>query len=201
MASVMLAPTVALAGGGFHGGAMRGGAVSRMNASSSGSSFVFTPAFAGSLVFTPAFSRSFAFTPTFPRTFFPRRFFNSGVPIVYAPAPAFNPFYDVPPAYYDTPPVAYAAPPSSPVVAVPPPPPPPEREAVQYADGRYELRGDGIATPYRWVWIPNAPPPPSSGRDSRLYGWVDEQGGLHVTDRWETVPEEHRAQAKRNQSS
>jgi hypothetical protein len=39
---------------------------------------------------------------------------------------------------------------------------------VQYANGRYELHGDGIYTPYQWVWIPNAPllppmPPPPPG--------------------------------------
>ena len=31
---------------------------------------------------------------------------------------------------------------------------------VQYADGRYELRGDGVTTAYQWVWIPNPSPPP-----------------------------------------
>lgn len=35
-----------------------------------------------------------------------------------------------------------------------------ERNVVRYAHGRYVLRGDGVATPYQWVWIPNAPPPP-----------------------------------------
>jgi hypothetical protein len=34
-----------------------------------------------------------------------------------------------------------------------------------------------------------------------LYGWTDEQGALHITDRLEKVPERHRAQAKRNASS
>ncbi|PYM89799.1 MAG: hypothetical protein DME04_25165 [Candidatus Rokuibacteriota bacterium] len=31
---------------------------------------------------------------------------------------------------------------------------------VEYPHGRYELRGDGIKTPYQWVWIPKPPPPP-----------------------------------------
>ena len=31
---------------------------------------------------------------------------------------------------------------------------------VEYPHGRYVLRGDGINVAYRWVWIPNAPPPP-----------------------------------------
>jgi hypothetical protein len=32
--------------------------------------------------------------------------------------------------------------------------------AVVYPTGRYELRGDGVTTPYHWVWIPTPPPPP-----------------------------------------
>jgi hypothetical protein len=52
------------------------------------------------------------------------------------------------------------------------------------------------------VWIPNPPPPPRSERDDRrLFGWIDEQGEMHVTDRWNAVPERYRAQAKRNESS
>ena len=36
---------------------------------------------------------------------------------------------------------------------------------VNYPSGRYELYGDGMSTPYYWVWIPAgvtlpAPPPP-----------------------------------------
>jgi len=27
---------------------------------------------------------------------------------------------------------------------------------VQYATGRYELRGDGVSVPWVWVWIPTA---------------------------------------------
>src|SRR5712691_5540091 len=33
---------------------------------------------------------------------------------------------------------------------------------VQYPHGRYQLYGDGIQTPYQWVWIPNPPPPPAA---------------------------------------
>lgn len=58
------------------------------------------------------------------------------------------------------------APPSQVVVVQPSPAYP---TVVQYSTGRYELRGDGIYTPYQWVWIPNAhplppppPPPPAS---------------------------------------
>jgi hypothetical protein len=39
------------------------------------------------------------------------------------------------------------------------------QRVVNYPSGRYELYGDGAATPYYWVWIPAgstfpAPPPP-----------------------------------------
>lgn len=42
--------------------------------------------------------------------------------------------------------------------------PAPTVTVVQYATGRWELRGDGVTVPYYWVWIPAAvvvaPPPP-----------------------------------------
>jgi hypothetical protein len=31
---------------------------------------------------------------------------------------------------------------------------------VEYAHGRYELRGDGLTVPWAWVWIPTAAPGP-----------------------------------------
>jgi hypothetical protein len=39
------------------------------------------------------------------------------------------------------------------------------QRVVNYPNGRYELYGDGMNTPYYWVWIPAgatlpAPPPP-----------------------------------------
>ena len=39
------------------------------------------------------------------------------------------------------------------------------QRVVNYPSGRYELYGDGVQTPYYWVWIPAgstlpAPPPP-----------------------------------------
>jgi hypothetical protein len=134
---------------------------------------------------------------TYPRTRFhgPRALAAVGVPV-----------YVGPPAYYAAP--AYAEPPVEYVPAARPPAPaappsPPEREVVEHSDGRYELRGDGIAAPYRWVWIPNPPPPPASRSkpDVRLYGWTDEHGVIHVTDRFDRIPERHRAQARRNASS
>ena len=102
---------------------------------------------------------------------------------------------------YAAPPLAYVAPPPAPAA----PPPPPEREVVEHSDGRYELRGDGISVPHRWVWVPKPPaaPPTAAARkpDVRLYGWTDEQGVVNVTDRLDRIPERHREQAKRNASS
>ena len=65
-----------------------------------------------------------------------------------------------PPAYYYAGyPARYYYPAASPAAYVATPPavwtgP----RVVQYAHGRYELRGDGVSTPYVWVWIPNGPP-------------------------------------------
>ena len=71
------------------------------------------------------------------------------------------------PAFYPRPvyaaPVYLAAPPYQTVYAAPPTvyvQPPPAPTVVYYPHGRYELRGDGVATAYHWVWIPNPPPPP-----------------------------------------
>jgi hypothetical protein len=141
---------------------------------------------------------------SFSRSRFHGRFTSGGVPIVFAAPPAAYLLNEAPPAYLD--PSAAPAPPASStiVVAPPPPPPPPERDVVQYSAGRYELRGDGLTTPYRWVWIPNPPPPPKSAgdtRDTALYGWVDEDGVMHVTDRWGKIPPQYREQAKRNKAS
>ena len=143
-----------------------------------------------------------AIAPSFRNSTFARtRFF--GPPLVVG---AGVPLLVGPPAYYDPsavalPPVAYVAP--APAATPPAPPPPPEREVVEHSDGRYELRGDGIAVPYRWAWIPKAPPPPAfrPKPDVRLYAWTDEQGVLHVTDRLDRIPERHRAEAQRNASS
>jgi hypothetical protein len=95
--------------------------------------------------------------------------------------------------------VAAASPP-------PAPPAPPLPEVVEHADGRYVLRGNGVDVPYRWAWIPNPPPAPPAAAapakpDVRLYGWTDEHGAVHVTDRFDRIPERYREQAKRNASS
>jgi hypothetical protein len=93
---------------------------------------------------------------------------------------------------------------------------------IQYPTGRWELRGDGLTAPYRWVWIPNppsappssvppagepvAPTPPVSSRpeppgNTRIYRWTDGQGVLHLTDRLETIPERYRSQARAGRPS
>jgi hypothetical protein len=138
------------------------------------------------------------------RSRFHGRFISGGVPIVFAAPHAGYVLSAAPPAYVD--PSAVPAPPISRDIAVapPPPPPPPEPDVVQYSAGRYELRGDGLTAPYRWVWIPNPPPPPKSAGDTRdtpVYGWVDADGVMHVTDRLGTIPPQYREQAKRNKSS
>ncbi len=78
-------------------------------------------------------------------------------PGAYAPAGAYPPAYYYggysPPRYYY--PAAY---PSAYVAA--PPAVWTGPRVVQYAHGRYELRGDGVRAPWAWVWIPNGPPAP-----------------------------------------
>ena len=80
--------------------------------------------------------------------------------VVVAPPPA----YYAPSPAYSAPPAAYSAPPAYPrqTYAAPAPAQP---TVIQYPHGQYELRGDGIAIAYQWVWIPNptiAPPPPGA---------------------------------------
>ena len=156
----------------------------------------------------------------------PRRSIVTGAfapPVIIATPPvgAYEPedydtpgYYDAPdnsPAAY-SPPVVYTQPVTSPVPVAPPPPPTPN--VIQYETGRYELRGDGMTTPYTWVWIPNPPPPPPPAappgprfaddppaRPGQLYRWTDEQGVVHLTDRLDSVPRQYRAQAKQNPPS
>jgi hypothetical protein len=169
------------------------------------------------------------------RPFFPRPFFPFAVvaaaPIYYPPPVYYPPPAYYPPSYYDYPsysaPVSYAPTPS-PTVSVAPQRP--QQDVVQFATGRYELRGDGVSTPYTWVWIPNpptappptAPPPaaptappseappgagPSSSqrqpatRAGQLYRWVDAQGVVYWTDRLDAVPEQYRSRAKQTTPS
>ena len=130
---------------------------------------------------------------------------------VYYPVEA----YATPPAYDPAP--AYGAPGGGAPTASPGGGP----TVIEFANGRYELRGDGVSLPYAWVWIPNAPPPPppppappatvavppaapsgpasaQAPRQSRLYRWVDAEGVAHWTDREDAVPPEYRAQASRD---
>ncbi len=127
---------------------------------------------------------------------------------IYNPAPVpVQPVVQPPmaqPAVYEPPPVSTGpAAPASP------------QGVVEYEGGRYELRGDGMTMPYKWVWIPNPPPgPPGSSamrapasgelapaRRGTVYRWIDDQGVLHMTDRWLTVPQRYREQAKQNLDS
>jgi len=117
----------------------------------------------------------------------------------YAPAPVYTP----PPVYVPVMiPVASSALSAAPV----------RPSEIEFPEGRYVLRGDGVSSPYNWVWIPNAPtappasssPPtaPTSGdrppvRRGQLYRWVDEQGVMYLTDNADTVPEQFRKQVKR----
>lgn len=175
------------------GGPVRGGAV----VVTGGGGAVFGRPIVGVFPTAPA-----AIAPSFRNATFARtRFF--GPPLV-AGVGVGVPMYVGPPAYYDPaaalPQVAYAVPVAA--AAPPAPPPPPERQVIEYPDGRYELRGDGVSAPYRWVWVPNPPAPPRAAQPAvRLYAWTDEQGVLHVTDRLDRIPARHRAEAQRNASS
>ena len=214
-ASVGFAPAAALAGG-FHGRAAGSrvsvGARPLASHPSVSHSILSHPAgphraFGSSQAFGPhqAFGHGFVTRPVF-RPIAPFAVFASPV-VVYAP-PA---VYDAPTAY-DDPSASYA--PAS-AVYIPPPgstvsvasAPPPTPTVVVFPTGRYELRGDGMTTPYTWVWIPNPPtgPPvtspmndsvsekPAPTRSSRLYRWTDDQGVVHVTDNREAVPQSLRA--------
>jgi hypothetical protein len=154
-----------------------------------------------------AFHRPFVH-PFVPHRHFARPFVRSFVlsaPVVVYTAP---PVISYPPA-------SYAAPIYYPPAVYSEPSPPPTPSVVEYPTGRYELRGDGISTPYTWVWIPNPPPPPaepppaapapaapprgrapsddpSPPRHSQLYRWIDPEGVVHLTDRLDAVPRQYR---------
>jgi len=190
------APSLAVAGGhhhrGFHGGAV----------------FVGRPFFPHHHFF----HRHFFFGSGFVGPFVPFGVVAAPVVVYSSPAVVYTP----PPVVY-APPVAYAPPPvasySSPAPA---PAPPPMPTVIQYPHGRYELRGDGMTTPYTWVWIPNPPPPPAppatppaepqtgpmpSPTRGQLYSWTDGQGVTIWTNRADKTPEGARAQAKRLQAA
>jgi hypothetical protein len=218
LASIAIAPAGAHGHGGFGGsrGFNRGG----VQGFNPGGGFQgFNPGHAGRSFIPPRFSKHGRF---FPHHRFHRSFATGGYWIGAYGAPFYygstlgNPFL------YDTsvygPAPAYTAPPVYVSVVVPAassavPAAPARPSVVEYLEGRYELRGDGVSTPYNWVWIPNPPaappaptsppPAPSSGdrspvRRSQLYRWVDEQGVMHLTDNADIVPEQFRKQVKRN---
>ena len=89
---------------------------------------------------------------------------------------------------------------------------------VEYPTGWYQLRGDGMTSPYVWVWIPKPPPPPAQSIPTippvpppptgsiapdpptprqALYRWVDDEGVAHWTDQRDGIPQRYRAQAER----
>jgi hypothetical protein len=129
-----------------------------------------------------------------------------GAPVVYAPT------VDATPAVAYAPGAVYASPslviysPSVSDTIAPAPSSPPMPGVVEYSTGRYELRGDGVATPHVWVWIPNPPTGPPvqvSDRDdhpgprlAQLYRWIDPGGVAHWTDRLDAVPRQYRAEAE-----
>lgn len=154
-----------------------------------------------------------------PQRFFPHRSFQGqgtrfGViapPVVTYGVPSYAVPVDAPPPPVSYPPASTPAPPRYSYA------PPPMQTVIEFPAGRYELRGDGITTPYRWVWIPNppasppadeAPPAPSvappapaePARPIDVYRWTDDRGVVHLTDRWGKVPEAYRPKAKKSQS-
>ena len=147
--------------------------------------------------------------------FFPRPFFvpSPFFPVVVVSPPAV--VYAEPPVVYQPyqPPMVY---PSAAATAVPPPAPPPPPaipSVIEYPHGWYELRGDGVSTPYIWVWVPKPPPPPPAppapptlappeaapGRSSarKVFHWTDAAGVTHWTDQQDTVPPPYRADLQR----
>jgi hypothetical protein len=144
-----------------------------------------------------------------------------GTTFLYAPAALYEPPVDMSPPAVSVSPVIYVSPTVyvSPSVVAPQPAPAAAAPAtaspsiVEHPTGRYELRGDGVTTPYVWVWIPNPPPAPSaaplsspdepragpaaSATRSRIYRWTDGDGTTFWTNRVESIPEPHRSRAQR----
>jgi hypothetical protein len=168
----------------------------------------------GGFPFVASERRSRQFLPhRFPRhALFPRFrstvFLYTPTALYEPPAPVVNvsPVTYVSPAVYVSPTVVLSEP--APTAAAPPPVPP-LPQVVEYPTGRYELRGDGTATPYVWVWIPNppaappvaAPAPPDEPsaiptRRGETYRWTDAEGTTFWTNRRDKVPEAFRPLAQ-----
>jgi hypothetical protein len=141
-------------------------------------------------------------------------------PVAYLTPPTYGPT-----AYYDAPGIAGSGSEAfAPPLPTAPAPPPSVPSVVEYPTGRYELRGDGEASPYTWVWVPKPPPPPAappetpppappevradpparpietrgSGSDSNdLYRWTDDRGVTHWTNMPNAIPEPYRSQVRR----
>jgi Domain of unknown function (DUF4124) len=146
-----------------------------------------------------------------------------GTTALYAPAALYEPPVDMSPPAVSVSPVIYVSPTVyvSPSVASPQPAPAAAAPAtaspsvVEHPTGRYELRGDGAATPYVWVWIPNPPPAPPVAPTpspdeprtgsvppavrSKIYRWTDDAGTTFWTNRPESIPEPHRSRAQTGQ--
>ncbi len=159
--------------------------------------------------------------PVVPRPFvhrpFVRRPFVStfgGTAIVPPSVSYGSPYLYNPPVSYD--PADVYGPSVGMFSTVPAQPAPSLPPVIEYPNGRYELRGDGVTTPYLWVWVPNPPPPPpvapapeppappgppappdQAPASHDLYRFTDEQGVMNWTDRWDSIPEQYRSQAKR----
>jgi hypothetical protein len=143
------------------------------------------------------------FFPAFPVTSF---WWGPSVPYA-MPNDVAPPVTNVAPVTYVSPTVYVSVPAvaAAPASIAAPPAPPSAPSVVEYATGRYELRGDGAGTPYTWVWIPNPPPGPptaqpevpasvaSSMSRSQVYRWTDNQGTEFWTNRLEKVPEAYRS--------
>lgn len=59
--------------------------------------------------------------------------------------------------YYPYPDPAYST-----TIYAPEPTAAPVQRNVCYAEGCYHLQGDGVSSAYQWIWVPSAPPPPST---------------------------------------
>ncbi|HET7342512.1 MAG TPA: hypothetical protein VFL90_13705 [Methylomirabilota bacterium] len=117
----------------------------------------------------------------------------------YAPPPVYAPPMYAPPVSYAPPPPPAYAPPATAYAPPPPPAPtaPPAPRVVEFGSGRYELRGDGVDSPYVWVWVPNPPsaPPGPPAPPPTVYRWTDDKGVTTWTDDLQKVPPRYRAQA------